>query len=309
MTRLGKARRPPIHRRTRRPTNAAPTAAFTAVESAPLNTPVIFDASASTSADGDLQYFWDFGGGRHGGGKVIARMFATPAATNVTLTVIDAGGRSATQSKAITIAAAATPPAMVTAQGAVETVDGVALQGVSVTPFGSNTSGSTDALGKVNVSIAIGAPLSVKLSKDGYADQFVSVTLPEDAGSDAYFEAVMRPRDAALTLADAAAGGSLNGRDGATITLPASALVDASGASVTGPVQIAMTPVNVTEPGAGGFDGITPTGATTPIVSFGTTEDVLTANGNPRQLASGKTAVIDMPLYATQNVDGTQMPC
>lgn len=37
-----------------------------------------------------------------------------------------------------------------------------------------------------------------------------------------------------------------------------------------------MTPANVTEPGAGGFpgsfDGITPTGATTPIVSFGTTK-------------------------------------
>jgi len=285
------------------PTNTAPTAAFTVADTAPLNTPVIFDASASTTTNGDLQYYWDFGGGRHGGGKVIARMFAASGATSVTLTVVDAGGHSATQSKTITISAPTTTPAMVTAQGSIQAVDGTALQGVSVTPFGASTSGTTDANGKVNVSVAAGAPLSVKLSKDGYADQFVSLTLPAAAGSDAYFEAVMRPRDAALTLADAAAGGSLNGRDGAAITLPANALVDSSGTAVTGAVQIAMTPVNVTDPGAGGFpgsfDGITPSGAVTPIVSFGTTEYVLSANGNPLQLAPGKTAVIEVPLYAT----------
>ena len=296
------------------PADLTPAASFSVTSTAPTGTAVVFDASGSASKDGsELQYSWDFGSGLRGGGKTLARAFATPGNVTATLTVTDGAGRKATQSKSVAItAASATPPATVNVQGSISTLDGTPLSGVAATPFGATSGASTDASGKVSVSLPAGAPLVVKLSKDGFADQFVKVTMPTTAGADAYFDAVMRARDAALTLADAAAGGSLNGRDGATITLPANALVDATGAAVTGSAKVAVTPVDVTQPGAGGFpgafDGIKPDGSTTPIVSFGTTEFVLSASdGRALQIAPGKTATIEVPLYATQKTDGTPL--
>jgi len=296
------------------PADLTPGASFSVTSTAPTGTAVVFDASGSSSKDGsELQYSWDFGSGLRGGGKTLARAFAASGTVTVTLTVTDGAGRKATQSKSVVItSASATPPTAVTAEGRITTLDGMPLSGVAATPFGSTSSVSTDALGKVHVSVSAGEPLVVKLAKDGFADQFVKVTLPTIAGADAYFDAVMRPRDAALTLADAAAGGSLNARDGATITLPANALVDATGAAVTGSARIAVTPVDVTLPGAGGFpgafDGIQPDGTSTPIVSFGTTEFVLAgSDGRALQIAPGKTAIIEVPLYATKKTDGTPL--
>jgi hypothetical protein len=277
-----------------------------------VNTPVVFDASGSAATDGStLQYFWDFGAGQHGGGKTIARMFAAAGTNTVSLTVVDGAGRTATQSKTLTVSAPATPPSLVTAQGSVTLLDGTALEGVTVTRFGAAAGASTDSMGKVSVPLATGSPVTIKLAKSGYADQYLRVEMPSTAGADAYFEAVMRERDGALTLPDAAAGGVLAGRDGATITLPANALINGSAAAVTGPVQISMTPVDVTRPGAGGFpgsfDAVKPDGTTTPIVSFGTTEYVLSAAGQSLQLAPGKTATIEVPLYATVSLDGTPL--
>ena len=71
----------------------------------------------------------------------------------------------------------------------------------------------------------------------------------------------------------------------------------------------AITPVDVTQPAAGGFpgsfDGIQPDGSITPIVSFGVSEYVLTAAGQPLQLASGQTATIEVPIYGAQKLDGS----
>ncbi len=295
---------------TNPPPAVTPTAEFTVVATATINAPVVLDASASRSADGSpLQYNWDFGGGQRGGGKTIAHLFGSAGSSAVTLTVIDGSGRTSTQTKTITINGATTAPARVNAQGVVKTLDGVALDGVMISQVGSMATVTTDAMGKASLAVDVGVPMTLKLSKSGYADQFLSINVPDTVGADAYFAATMRTRDAVLTLADAAAGGSLNGRDGATISLPPNSLVSGSGAAVTGAVQIAMTPVDVTQPGAGGFpgsfDGVKRDGTMTPIVSFGTTEYVLSAGGQSLQLAPGKTATIEVPLYGVKNVDGT----
>jgi hypothetical protein len=287
-------------------------ASFTAPASAAANQAVVFDAGASTSSDGSaLSYYWDFGNGQHGGGKTIARSFATGGARSVTLTVVDGASLRDTQTKTLTIAAPVAG-ASVMANGRITGLDGVAIEGVAVAQaaFGSAApSVSTDAMGKVAISLASNVPLALKLSKTGFADQFVSLTIPTGTGADAYFEAVLRPRDAALTLADATAGGTLAGRDGASITLPANALVNGAGTAADGAVQIAMTPVDVTAPGAGGFpgsfDGIKADGTTTPIVSFGTVEFVLSSGVDRLQLAAGKTATIEVPIYGAMRPDST----
>jgi len=291
------------------PVVTAATAAFSAAGNATANQAIVFDASASTSSDGSaLSYSWDFGDGQHGGGKTIARSFATAGTHTVTLTVVDGVARSATRSHDVAVTAAAAG-ANVTVNGHITGLDGTAIEGVVVTPIGSSATATSDAMGGVDLSVPTGVPVSLKLTKAGLADQFVSLTLPLGTGSDAYFEATLRPRDAAQTLADAAAGGSLAGRDGAGVSLPAGALVDGSGTAVGGPVQISITPVDVTQPFAGGFpgafDGIRADGTTTPIVSFGTVEFAIYAGANRLQLGAGKTATIVLPIYAAKRPDGS----
>jgi len=295
---------------TQAPTSSAPSAAFTAATTTSANAAVAFDASGSRSSDGSaLQYVWDFGNGQRGGGMTIAHLFASAGSKTVTLTVIDGAGLSASASRTVSVAAAPEAATTVSAQGAITAIDGTALAGVSATVVGGSASAVSDATGKLNLTLGTGVPVVVKLSKAGYSDQFVPLDVPASAGADAYFEAAMRARDPALTLADAAAGGTLTGRDGALITLPANALVDGTGSTITGAVQIAVTPVDVTQPAAGGFpgsfDGAQTDGTMTSIVSLGVAEYVLSAAGRPLQLAAGKSATIEIPIYATNRLDGS----
>ncbi len=291
------------------PPATAPTAAFTAPATAAANAAVAFDASASSSTDASaLQYYWDFGSGHHGGGVKIARLFASAGAQSVTLTVVDGSGHSASVTKSVTISAPPAATATVNVQGVITSLSGAAIAGVVVSQVGGTATGTTDAMGHVTLTLGLGVPLTLKLSASGLCDQFVTLQMPVTAASDAQFSATMRPRDAAQTLADAAAGGTLTGRDGAMVTLPPNALVDAAGNAVTGAVQISMTAVDVTQPLAAGFpgsfDGVSSNGTPTPIVSYGTVEYLLSANGAPLQLAVGKTATIEIPVYAQLSADG-----
>jgi len=287
-----------------------PTAAFAAPTTVVAGTPALFDATASHAADGSaLSYFWEFGGGRRGAGRSIAQVFDDVGSRQVSLTVVDAQGRSARTQKAIDVTPGPAPAATVNALGRVYDLDGHPLAGVTVAPGGGAASAITDGLGEAHVQVPAGAPVAIRLSKDGFADQFVRLELPASTGADADFEATLRPRDVPRTLVDAAAGGSLDGRDGARITLPAGAFVDGTGAPVSGAVDLSLTPVDVTGPHAGGFpgrfEGLGPDAARSPIVSFGTTEFVPTSGGQRLQLAVGKAAEVELPLYANTNLDGT----
>ncbi|NJK42736.1 MAG: hypothetical protein HC937_03530, partial [Aquincola sp.] len=246
-----------------------------------------------------------------GGGRVIARSFGAGGARSVTLTVVDGANRVGTITRTVTVSPPATPASTVTAQGAVKTIDGSAISGVLITQVGGVKQRDNrypwHSQPEPRHRHAIDASIhEVRLCRSGAA-----AAPARHKRTDAYFDVVMRPRDAALTLADAAVGGSLTGRDGAAVTLPANALVNAAGTAVSGAVQIAMTPVDVTARGAGGFpggfDGVQQNGIATPIVSFGTTEYVLTAGGQRVQLAPGKSATIELPLYATAKLNGTPL--
>ncbi len=288
-----------------------PTASFTVAAAANAFDPVTFDATASTSTDGSaLQYVWDFGNGQRGGGKTITRSFGAGGTRSVTLTVFDGANRSAAVSKSIAISPPPPPVSTLNAQGIVKALDGTALSGVTISQVAGTSSsiGLTDSSGKARLLVGTGSPVMLRFTKAGYADQLLNLTLPATTGSDAAFEVSMRTRDAALTLPDAAAGGSLTGRDGALLSLPPNALVTGAGAAVTGAVQIAITPVDVTQDAAGGFPGgftgLAQNGIATPIVSFGTTEYVLTSGGQRVQVAPGKSATIELPLYATKRLNG-----
>jgi hypothetical protein len=238
----------------------------------------------------------------------IAHVFAAVGDNTVKLTVIDGQNRTNTLSKVITISAPTTATTTVSALILVKGTDGAPLSGVAVSPA-SAASTPTDTSGKVTVLTNAGGPTSLKFSKTGYADQFLNLSVPAGAGSDGYLEVTMSARDPALTLADVAAGGTLTGRDGATITLPPNAFIDAAGATVSGAVQISITPVDVTQAGAGGFpggfEGVKTDGTKTSIVSAGVDEFVPTAQGAPVQLAPGKSASITIPIDAGTKLDAS----
>ncbi|CAN5458464.1 hypothetical protein BH09PSE6_BH09PSE6_03710 [soil metagenome] len=293
-------------------TPVAPTAAFTASATTAVQAPIAFDATASKAADGSaLQYVWDFGDGVRGGGVKIAHAFAAAGTRSVTLTVIDAGGRQGKVTRGVEVTAAAAAVGSVIAHVAISDSAGIALPGVVIGVPGNTTPlGTTDGMGLADVTLDRGPILVLRLTKSGYADLTQIVQLPTTlSGTGTRITAVMRPRDAAQTLPDAHVGGQLTGRAGATITLPADALVNAAGAVVTGAVPISMTAVDPTLKGGGGFpgrfDGVTAEGTTTPIVSFGTVQFMLGEDGNRLQLAPGKTATIELPLMANRKLDGS----
>ncbi len=74
-------------------------------------------------------------------------------------------------------------------------------------------------------------------------------------------------------------------------------------------MQISVTPVDVSQAEGGGFpgsfQGVQIDGSQTPIASLGVVEFIPTANGQPVQLAPGKSANITIPVYAPKRFDGT----
>ena len=289
--------------------NKPPVALFTSSATTPALTPLVFDASTSSDPENDpLVYSWDFGDVEHGGGAKIAHQFAKAGSFTVKLTVADGKGGSNSTTKTITVSSNGTAGASVTVTGQVADVNG-ALAGVKVEEIGGTISSVTAADGTVSIALSVGVPHTLKLSKTGYADQFQPVNLPS-SNSDGFFKVGMMAREAAQNL-NASSGGSLTGKDSAKITLPPSGLVDSDGNPVSGTVQIALSPVDISgkmiSSFPGQFAGVKLDGTQTPIASYGTTEFALSQNGKRLQLAAGKTATIELPIYATQNFDGSSL--
>lgn len=289
------------------PANADPQARFDAPAAGTAGNAVALDAGASSDADGDTLVFgWDFGDGTRGGGAQLSHVFVAPGRYTVTLTVDDGRGGHATATREIDIGAgtAAGAPAPATLQ--VSDGNG-AVAGATVTLVGGAATAQTGPDGRATVSVPTGPAQVLKVSKSGYADQFRPLQLAPGA-SGTLIPVRLQPRDAPLTLADAAAGGTLAGRDGATLAVPAGALVDGTGQPVSGAVQVSITPVDVaTDPRAfpGLYQGLRPAGTRGLIESYGTVEFVLTRNGAPLQVAPGRQVTIEIPIYTSLNRDGS----
>jgi hypothetical protein len=288
--------------------NAAPVAAFTAADSVVAGTPLALDASAASDADGDsLTYSWDFGNGQRGGGKQIAALFADAGDHIVRLTVGDGRGGIASTERVVTVTAGPAAAGSVAALVVVRDASGALLSGVTVVNVAGGTAGLSGADGRTSVSVDRAVSATLRFSKSGYADQFKAFVLPASAES-GYLEVVMTPRMAAATLADAAAGGTIDGSDGARVSFEAGSLVDAAGAPVVGAVQVAITPIDVAANARafpGKFEGTRPSGQQGLIESYGTAEFILTQDGSPVQLAPGRKATIEIPIFTAKNRDGS----
>jgi len=200
------------------------------------------------------------------------------------------------------------PTGAATATVAVTVIDtqGRFVSGAAVTsPSGS---ASSDAHGVASVPVVTGSEQLLVVSKTGFAEQVKPITVPDGRSAD-LLRVMLIERDAAVAINAIEAGGSASGRDGVKVTFPAGALVDSAGNAVTGTIQMQMTPVDVTaldaEAFPGAFAGVPTGGARTDIVSYGTAELLPLKSGQKLQLAAGKSAQIELPIYADVHQNGS----
>lgn len=202
------------------------------------------------------------------------------------------------------------PPPVTSVQVKVLDVLGFAKPGATVEVIGAGTAAATTGSdGSAVLALAPDTAGLLRIGLPGHTQQFRPVRVAR--GQTAYLEARLTARAPALTLPDAAAGGTLVGRNAARLTLPANALVDAqTGAAVTGAVQVEMTPLNTASHEMAAFPGSmrARSGATEGVlVTYGPVEYIFTQGGRRLALASGRSAVIEMPLHATQGVNGAPL--
>jgi len=200
--------------------------------------------------------------------------------------------------------------------GVVSDTSGSPLAEVELLDENEQHLGTSDAAGIFTLRMARDAvPARVRLRKSGYTSQQARVDV---AGAEARFEAVMGVRNPPVRIANAENGFEYVGEAGARVSIGANSLVtyDAQGneVPVTGDVLLSVTPIDVSrndQLGAfpGPFLGRDLAGnAPAPILSYGTVEYVFaTPDGRPVNLASGKTAQIEIPVFVTQHPDGTQV--
>src|SRR4051812_33606573 len=88
-------------------TSDTPSAAFTAPASGNVGDALIFDGAASKNA---ARYQWDFGDGSRGGTHKRAHLYAAAGTYTVQLTVAAEGGKTASATHDVTIAATTPGP-------------------------------------------------------------------------------------------------------------------------------------------------------------------------------------------------------
>jgi hypothetical protein len=202
------------------------------------------------------------------------------------------------------------PPVTVQADVTVAVADtaGRFVDGATVTVASTGVSASTDASGRSVLKVPVGSEVVLNIAKPGFAQQVKVVNLAPGATTGS-LRTMLIAREAAQTIAAIESGGSATGKHGVKVEFPAGALVNAAGQPVTGAIEMLMTPVNVTDVDVSAFPGLfegNAAGTTRgTLLSFGTAEFVPQQAGQKLNLVSGKTATIELPLYATAQPDGS----
>lgn len=288
-----------------------PTATFSFSGELKKGSIVYFDASGSTGASGeDLKYRWDFNNGQLGGGQKIPQIFSTYGTFEVKLTVLGNYNASKTITKFVTIADMEDQNDTLEVYGRVFDASGKPLQGVTVNIVSTNFSSTTDNLGDAQFKYKLPSrKFLLKLTKSGCLTQYLSISIPDNSFT-SYFEAYLQTGPEVYSMQDIELGGSKQGVNGTSFTLPEEALVDNYGNTVTGGVEVSIKDADIsTDSGflafPGSFKGITNEGMQDLILSFGASEISFTKDGNNLQLKDGKTALVDLPIFVTQHEDGS----
>jgi hypothetical protein len=181
------------------------------------------------------------------------------------------------------------------------------VQVVEVVDGNEELLGQTADGGQISVLEHETGNLTVTFTKTGYAPQVWTGDLMSPQSE----RIVMIQREAAIVF-DAGEYADVDGKDGASVEVPANAFLDVDGLLYNGEISVNITPVDIasdaTEAGAfpGSFNAVLESGAEQPLITYGTVEYHFTdENGNELQLAEGQTATIEIPIYTPIHPDGT----
>jgi PKD repeat protein len=302
-----------ITRNCQMKTASVPTAGFVYSGTLQVGKVVLFDGGLSSGAYGEqLCYSWDFGNGKRGQSVDIPHIYTKPGEYTVTLTVSGCFGAKQNQSQTITILPGeGGVHENGKVSGTVSGMDKHGIRSVKVKCVEVVNESVTDDSGHVELtSLPVGVPLHFKITKPGYVEQTVRLTIPEDNG-EAFFFAALKKRNMAYNLPNAEYGGEINGSDGASVTLPVEGLLKEDGSVVTGNINVSITPVDVvseTQYFPGTFSGVRSTGDEGVLLSYGVSEFHFQQGEEKLQLAPGKTATIVIPVYTSGIHAGDQVP-
>lgn len=189
--------------------------------------------------------------------------------------------------------------------------NGQALSGVSAssdtfTLENVETNAFSQLLVRIEESDASG---TLRLVKQGYVDALVQL----DAANVSQTKAVTLMARGDAIVFDTFGGGLLRGGNGTSVELPQEALQRPDGSPASGDASIYITPVDIQDPVAvnafpGSFYGDADT-EDEPVMlhSYGVVEIEILSNGEKLQLRDGQSAQLRLPLYATKDLDGTDL--
>jgi hypothetical protein len=180
--------------------------------------------------------------------------------------------------------------------GKVTDISGTALGSVTVNVAGQSATANDQGWFSIS-NIASGSRVLATFSKNGYVttQRMAEVRV----GSSSFLDVTMAQAIAAQSL-DATAGGIIT-QSGGSVNIGANSLIDAQGNAFTGTADVSVTPFDPTvgsnrEVFPGNFAGLVG-GEEKPFESYGFMDVTVTGSG-PLQLASGKTATIEIPIPA-----------
>ena len=178
-------------------------------------------------------------------------------------------------------------------RGRVTAAGGAPVAGVTVSA-GSVTA-TTDASGLYSLKAPAGSAV-IRFAKTGYTEGHERITVGAKFSTqlDALLLAAAPP-----TPIDAAAGGTVPSTRGSSVVVPPNALVDATGAPVTGTVQVSLTPIDPSNgdelTAAPGDFQAAQAGQPTMLESYGMVEITIRRGEEKLQVANGQTIELHIP--------------
>ena len=171
--------------------------------------------------------------------------------------------------------------------GQVVDATGKPLGGASVTS--GSASARSDAGGNFALTVPAGPAVVVAVHEAGYVGSIKRWDLSSGGAIDMRVALVAATPPVPL---DATAGGTVQGPRGASLAVPPGALVDASGHSVSGTVQVSLTPFDPTDAAEletypASLDARTSAGASVILGTYGILDVQVTQNGQELQVKKG----------------------
>lgn len=173
-----------------------------------------------------------------------------------------------------------------------------------------SASGTTNGEGRFEVKASVGEVV-VRAEAEGHLPGIKRAAVAE--GSPTALHLKLIPTAAAQPL-DTTAGGEVVGTASARVTVPAAALVNASGAAVSGPAQVYLTPIDPSvaaqlEAAPGDFSAVRAgSGERVNLESFGMLDVTIRQGDEKLQVAPGQRLEIAIPAPANSENPPASMP-